>query len=76
MENKKSKFSTISLPTQLVDKIKEKIKGTGMHSPSAYVTFILRQLLSESPENKEREGFSKQEEEAIRKRLKALGYLD
>ncbi len=75
MKNKKSKFSTISLPTQLVDKIKEKIKGTGMHSPSAYVTFILRQLLSESPETKG-EGFSKEEEEAIRKRLKALGYLD
>lgn len=75
MKHKKSKFSTISLPVQLVDKIKEKIKGTGFHSPSAYVAFVLRQLLAESAEKKDREGFSKEEETAIRKRLKNLGYI-
>lgn len=73
MESDKCKFSTISLPTPLINKIKEKIKGTGFNSPSAYVTFVLRQLLSESLENSE--GFSKEEEQAIRKRLKTLGYI-
>lgn len=76
MKPKKSKFSTISLPTQLVDKIKEKIKGTGMHSPSAYVTFVLRQLISEQSKKEDNKGFSEEEEKAIRARLKSLGYLD
>jgi len=76
MKSKKSKFSTISLPTQLIGKIKEKIKGTGMHSPSAYVTFILRQLVSEQSKKENNKGFSKEEERAIRARLKSLGYLD
>ena len=67
-KNNKSKFSTISLPTQLVKKIKEKIKGTGIHSPSAYVTFILREILAENSKTKE--------ETTIKQRLKNLGYLD
>jgi len=66
MKKEKSKFSTISIPTPLVEKIKEKIKGTGMHSPSAYVTFVLRQLLSENSDS---------EEQSIKKRLKTLGYI-
>lgn len=66
-EQEKNKFSTISLPTQLIEKIKEKIKGTGIHSPSAYVTFILREILSE-------EGIEKGEK-AIKQRLRNLGYL-
>jgi len=76
MKFKKSKFNTISLPTQLVDKIKEKINGTGMHSPSAYVTFVLRQLLSEPSKKEDNKGFTEREEKAIRARLKSLGYLD
>ena len=62
-----SKFSTISLPTQLIEKIKEKIKGTGIHSPSAYVTFILREILSGDFENKK--------ENSIKIKLQSLGYL-
>lgn len=67
MENEKGKFSTISLPTQLINKIKEKIKGTGIHSPSAYVTFILREILSENPKSNT--------EINIKQKLKNLGYL-
>ena len=66
-DQEKGKFSTISLPTQLINKIKLKIKGTGIHSPSAYVTFILREILS-SEGVEEGEG-------AIKQRLRNLGYL-
>ena len=65
--SEKGKFSTISLPTQLIEKVKEKIKGTGIHSPSAYVTFILREILSS-------EGIE-EEKGTIKQRLKNLGYL-
>ena len=66
----KIKYGTISLPLPLVEKIKQKIKGTGMPSVSAYVSFVLRQILSE-PSN---ELFSKKEEQEVKNRLKSLGY--
>lgn len=67
------KFSTISLPANLIDKVKEKISGTGFHSPSAYVAFVLRQILSET--GTKGEPFTKEDERAIRTRLKNLGYI-
>ena len=66
-------YGTVSLPLPLIEKIKKRISGTGMTSVSAYVSFILRQILS-SPEPKKEEIMSKNDEEAIRKRLKMLGY--
>jgi metal-responsive CopG/Arc/MetJ family transcriptional regulator len=68
----KGNYGTISLPMPLIEKVKKKIKGTGMNSVSAFVTFILRQLLSEPESN---EIFSKDEEKKIRARLKGLGYI-
>ena len=47
----KSEYGTISLPIQLIKKIKENIEGTGIHSVSSYVTLILRQIFS-SPQKK------------------------
>lgn len=75
MEKKKVKtgYGTVSLPMPLIEKVKKKIEGTGINSVSAYVTFILRQILS-SPEPS-REIMDKNTEEALRKRLKALGYI-
>ena len=70
----KSGYGTISLPMPLVEKVKKKIEGTGMNSVSAYVTFVLRQILS-SPEVSGKEIMDKKTEEALRKRLKALGYI-
>ena len=42
----KVKYGTISLPLPLIEKIQRRIKGTGMPSVSAYVSFVLRQILS------------------------------
>ena len=67
----KVKYGTISLPLPLIEKIKKKIKGTGMNSVSSYVAFILRQILSEKSSD---ELFSKEEEQEVKNRLKSLGY--
>jgi len=64
----KVEYGTISLPLPLI----EKIKGTGMNSVSAYVAYVLRQLLSFSEEKGKL--LSRESEEEIRKRLKSLGY--
>ena len=73
---KKRKYTTVSLPTPLVNKIKERIKDTGFKSVSDYVTFVLREILSSLEEEEEKKKlFSKEEEEKIKKRLRLLGYI-
>jgi Arc/MetJ-type ribon-helix-helix transcriptional regulator len=62
------------IPTTLYKKIEKKIKGTEFSSVSSYVTKILREVLSKEEEKKE--VFSKEDEEKVKERLKALGYID
>lgn len=68
------KFTTVSIPTPLFKKIEERVKGTGFTSVSSYVTYVLREIVSE--EEDEAEPFTKEDEERVKERLKALGYLD
>jgi hypothetical protein len=72
-EDNKVKYGTISLPIPLIESVKKRISGTGMNSVSAYVAFVLRQILS-SPQNS-KSLFSKEEETEVKQRLKNLGYL-
>ena len=70
----KEKFTEVLIPTSLFEKIRERIKGTGFSSVSGYVTYVLKEVLSE--EEEEKEVFSKEDEEKIKARLKALGYIE
>ena len=72
--NEKKKFTTVSIPTPLFKKVEERIKDTGFTSVSSYVTYVLREIVSE--EEEEAEAFSKEDEERVKERLRALGYLD
>lgn len=69
------KFTTISIPTPLAEKIKKRIKGTGFTSLSSYATYVLREILS-GMEEETGEAFTKEDEEKVKERLRALGYLD
>jgi Arc/MetJ-type ribon-helix-helix transcriptional regulator len=69
------KFTTISIPTPLAEKIKKKIKGTGFTSLSSYVTYVLREVIS-GMEEEEDEVFTKEDEKRVKDRLRALGYID
>ena len=72
-EDNHVKYGTVSLPSPLIDRIKTRIKGTGLPSVSAYVAFVLRQILS-TPNDPD-EIFNKNVEKDIRNRLKSLGYI-
>jgi Arc/MetJ-type ribon-helix-helix transcriptional regulator len=72
--DEKKKFTTVSIPTPLFKKVEERIKDTGFTSVSSYVTYVLREIVSE--EEEEVEPFSKEDEERVKERLRALGYLD
>ena len=74
-EKDEKKYTTISIPTPLAEKIKKRIIGTGFNSLSSYVTYVLREVISGIEEETE-EAFSKEDEEKVKERLRALGYLD
>jgi len=67
-------FTDIAIPTSLFKKIEEKIKGTELTSVASYVTKVLNESLSKDEETKE--AFTKEEEDKVKDRLKALGYID
>ncbi len=67
-------FITVTIPTSLHKKIEEHIKGTEFASVSSYAAKVLRESLSKA--EPAAEVFSKDEEEKVKERLKALGYID
>ena len=73
----KVEYTTVSIPKPLVEKIKERMKGTGFSSVSSYVTYILRQVISSiEEEERSKQAFTKEEEEKVKQRLRDLGYID
>jgi Arc/MetJ-type ribon-helix-helix transcriptional regulator len=71
------KHTTISIPKSLYKKIERRIKSTGFRSVSEYVIFVLREILAEEKMEKSsiKKSLTKKQEEQIKKRLRALGYL-
>lgn len=70
----KEKRKEISIPASLYKKIEEKIKGTEIDSVSSYIIQVIEESLSK--EEGASETLSKEDEEKVKERLKALGYLD
>jgi Arc/MetJ-type ribon-helix-helix transcriptional regulator len=76
-DNHKVEYTTVSIPKPLVEKIKERMKGTGFASVSSYVTYVLRQVISSiEEEERTKQAFTKEEEEKVKQRLRDLGYID
>jgi Arc/MetJ-type ribon-helix-helix transcriptional regulator len=82
VEQRKSKDSkvTIKIPGPLYNRISKIVAGSGFNSVTDFIVYVLRDLVStreKSPdaENIEDTRLSKEEIDAIRKRLKSLGYL-
>ena len=67
-------FENVSIPTILYKKIEEKIKGSETKSVASYATKVLRESLSK--EESAPDELSKEDEEKVKERLKAFGYLD
>ncbi|MFB0564878.1 MAG: CopG family transcriptional regulator [Candidatus Aminicenantaceae bacterium] len=67
-------YTNIMIPTSLYKRIEEKIKGSKVKSVPDFITKVLRETLSK--EQVSTEEFSKEDEEKVKERLKALGYID
>jgi len=72
---KEHESRAVSLPAELYGRIEERVKATGFGSVDEYVMFVLEEVLKEEGEEEETV-FSKEDEEEVKKRLKALVYLD
>jgi metal-responsive CopG/Arc/MetJ family transcriptional regulator len=68
--SEKRKYTTITIPTILFGKLKEKIESTSFSSVSDYVTYILRETVTEM----ELEKKGKKDSHGVVEKLRALGY--
>lgn len=66
---------TLKIPKPLYDNLKEIIKETGFNSVTEFVVYVLRDIASGKSFKRSDEGLTRKEIEAVRDRLKSLGYL-
>ncbi|MDH4258587.1 MAG: CopG family transcriptional regulator [Candidatus Aminicenantes bacterium] len=71
---------TIKIPRPLYNRISKIVAGSGFNSVTDFIVYVLRDLVAtgkeiDTPKRIEDTSLSKEEIEAIRKRLKSLGYL-
>jgi len=62
----------ISIPKDLYQKIQEEIKDSDVKSVDEYVVRLLKEKFPEGSDD----SFSNEDEEKVKERLKALGYID
>ena len=62
----------VYLSTELYNQIAGRAKTTGFNSVDEYVIFVLEEVLKDDED--EAQAVSKEDEEEVKKRLKALGY--
>ena len=72
----RGRYSTISLPVTLIEKIKKKIRNTGFTSLSSYIEFLARISIEKDEENKGKNKVISKDKEKVKARLRALGYID
>jgi len=69
------KYTTVSIPRSLYNRIKRLVEETGFKSVSDYVTYVLREVVAMHESERYEEPFSEKDLEEIKRRLKALGYI-
>ncbi len=65
---------TLKIPRPLYLKLRQVIEGTGFRSVNEFVVHVLRDLVAER--GSKPAALTREEVEAIRRRLRKLGYLD
>jgi len=63
--------SSVAIPTWLLRKIEERLSQTEFKSASEYVTYVMSEVVSDQSKSP----LTDEEEQKVKDRLKALGYL-
>ncbi len=75
-KERRGRYTTVSIPITLYNRIKELIKDTGFTSVSQFVTYVLREVVASMEKEKlESQSISEEEKQKIIEKLKKLGYL-
>lgn len=74
--NEKEEKKAIYLSAELYDRIEKRVRATEFTSVEKYVTFVLEEILRDEESEEEEPVFTEAEEEEVKKRLRALGYLE
>lgn len=64
---------TIKIPRPLYNRIKQLIEGSGYDSPTDFIVYVLRDIVSSHGEDTAE--FSPAEMQRVKERLRRLGYL-
>ncbi len=67
---------TLKIPGELYDNLGKLIEGTGFRSVTEFATYVLRDVAAGGKLDRKPPGLSEREVEAIRARLRALGYIE
>jgi len=59
----------IEINDEIIKKLEKKIEGTAFTNINEYIDYILRDIVSE-------EEFTEEDEEKVKERLRALGYME
>ena len=75
MSERRGKYTTVSIPVTLYERIKKIIEGTGFTSVSQFVTYVLREVVASYEAQQGEEPFTEEEKREILEKLRRLGYL-
>ncbi len=75
-ETKEGEKKAVFLPAELYGRIDERVRATEFRSVEEYVTYAMEEILREEESEEGEPTFSEEEEEEVKKRLRALGYLE
>jgi hypothetical protein len=70
---------TLKIPRPLYDQLRQVIDGTGFRSVTEFAVYVLRDLVASQRSEQESpaaDQLSREELDAVRRRLQALGYLE
>ncbi|TWT43923.1 hypothetical protein RAS1_03250 [Phycisphaerae bacterium RAS1] len=67
---------TLKIPGELYDRLSKLIEGTGFRSVTDFAIYVLRDVAAGGKIAPQTPGLAQHEIEAIRQRLRALGYIE
>jgi Arc/MetJ-type ribon-helix-helix transcriptional regulator len=66
---------TIKIPRPLYERILKSIEGSGFSSATDFIVYVLRDVMSGAGDKSQENELTREELEAIKHRLRNLGYL-
>lgn len=75
-ESEHGKKVTLKIPAELYARLSDMIQGTGFRSVTEFAVYVLRDVAAGGKLEPKASGLSSNELDAIRGRLRALGYIE